>query len=392
MKDRRMKMIWNSNGIFVPSGYGVEQRDMLNRFKTDGWNLAQIAFSGVEAAMIKLNDIPIYPKMADPWGSDAMMFHSRHFGADVVFSMQDIWTLQPQYLQQLPRWIPYIPIDQDPVPVGVLANLRYAYKIITFSRWGQQVLQKAGFTSRLIVEGTDTNIFKPMDKNACKKELGIPPGSFVVGMVGANKENPPRKGWQQALEAFKLFHDAHPEAIFFFQTNQNGPGGFPIRYYAEYLKISKYVMNLDEYLGTFHLNSDVMVKVYNAFDLLCHPSLSEGFGLCVVEAQSCGVPVIVNNCCSMPELIVSRARPARSVRRRLSGILTPSATITSPAPSQSTRRWRRSTGQTGGKMARAARGHVLQKYNIDTIVKEQWTPYLEELQLELLGKPVDKKS
>ncbi len=43
--------------------------------------------------------------------------------------------------------------------------------------------------------------------------------------------------------------------------------------------------------------------LYNAADLFVFPSLYEGFGLPIVEAQACGLPVISSNTSSMPEIV-----------------------------------------------------------------------------------------
>ena len=54
------------------------------------------------------------------------------------------------------------------------------------------------------------------------------------------------------------------------------------------------------YLG--RVPYEEMPAVYNSVDALFMPSVREGFGLAVVEAMACGLPVVANNCSSIPEL------------------------------------------------------------------------------------------
>jgi len=45
-----------------------------------------------------------------------------------------------------------------------------------------------------------------------------------------------------------------------------------------------------------------LVKIYNLAQLFCFPSLYEGFGLPLLEAMSCGCPVLASNAGSLPEV------------------------------------------------------------------------------------------
>jgi len=358
---------------------------LLHRLKDDGWNVAHSAFVGLEGAPTDIEGIRTYPKLNEPFGSDAMLMHSKHFQADVTFSMQDTWTLNPQHLQQMLFWIPYLPIDQEPIGQGILQNLRFANRIITFSKYGQKALEKEGFTSTLIVEGTDPDIFKPQDKLEMRKKFNIPPNAFVFGQIGANKENPPRKGWQQSLEAFKMFHDKHPEAVYFYQTNQIQPGNFPLSDYARYLNILPQVMTMEPYMGTFHAGSKIMSELINSFDVLLHPSMTEGFGLLVIESQACGVVPIANNCHSQPELIIPgvTGEICETSYKHFSsagGFWYAADTDSLYDKMESLFRADRK------KMGEAGRQNVLDNYDVNKLVKNQWIPLLTQLQDELLPK------
>jgi len=48
-----------------------------------------------------------------------------------------------------------------------------------------------------------------------------------------------------------------------------------------------------------------MANLYNAFDIFCLPTMAEGFGLPVLEAQACGVPALVTDCSACSELVAN---------------------------------------------------------------------------------------
>ena len=54
---------------------------------------------------------------------------------------------------------------------------------------------------------------------------------------------------------------------------------------------------------TGSVSEDVLVNLYRGASVLLYPSLYEGFGLPVLEAMRCGVPVIASNCASVPEIV-----------------------------------------------------------------------------------------
>jgi glycosyltransferase involved in cell wall biosynthesis len=342
-----------------------------------------------------IDGIKIYPRMGDPNGTDAIIHHSKDFKADVVFVMLDFFIMDSNILaqaqQQGIKIIPWIPIDQEPVPPAVLNNLKYAYKILTFSKFGQQALEKEGYASRLILEGLDTNIFKPMDRNECRRELGIPEDVFLFGMIGANKENPPRKGYQEALEAFALFAKDHSDARLFVHSQQINPGGgFPIHEYARYLGILDKIIYLDQYKASYGSDSQQVAKEINAFDVQLHPSMTEGFGMLIIESQACGIPPIINRCTSMPELVVENktgwiCETGKPWWRNLGGY-SYFADVNSLHEKMEMAYTELKNPDKKKLIAERARKNILQNYSIDNIIRGDWIPFLENLQEEVLGK------
>lgn len=404
MKEKRdLRLFWSSNGVHTNSGYGVETRDLLYRFLKDGWNTTCNSFWGIQGFPVTLHGedliddrfkgltLKCFPVMDNPWGSDALIAHGATAGANVIFTMQDVWTLDPNHLKQIKYWVPYCPIDKDPVPQGVLEKLQYAYRIVTFSKFGQDALQKAGFTSTLILEGTDTEIFKPLSKEKCRAEFNIPQDAFIFGMIAANKENPPRKGFQEALDSFKMFYDKHPEAMLLIHTQQMAPTGFPIQQYAQQLGIAHRVMFVNPYQAVWMSDSHTINKEINTMDVLLHPSQTEGFGLTIIEAQSAGVPAIINSCHSMPELIVDGktgfACKTGTPRWTNDGSYTYPADVNSLY--EQMERVYKSLKENPSKVKNDCRKHIKNNFNIDTLYETKWKPFLEKLQTEILTD--DKK-
>lgn len=392
VKRRDLRITWTSNSHWSYSGYGVFTKDLLFRLRDDGWPIAEIAFWGLQGGPTVVDGIQCYPGMGDPFGSDSLFYSSMHYKAHVAFTMYDLPTIQPQFLDLLTRngvkWIPYCPVDQRPASPNLTEKLKFAHKIITFSKFGQEVLEDQSYVSKLILEGTDTNIFKPSDKIEARKELGVPTEGFMFSMVAANKENPPRKGFQEALEAFKMFNDKHPDSFILFHTQQTSPTNFPIIDYAKHLGIENKTYFVEQYKATHFSDSNQVAKEMNACDIYLQPSQTEGFGLTSVEAQSCGKPVIVGNNTAQPEMVIpgvtgELAETKHNWWRPGNGFV---HTVDPVSIYEGMEKIYKRLQDNPEKVAKDCREHIVKNFNIDTIFKEVWQPYLLSLQDEILGK------
>ena len=67
--------------------------------------------------------------------------------------------------------------------------------------------------------------------------------------------------------------------------------------------IELYNIDPKKIIRTGYVLDAELVDLYRNCSLFVFPSFHEGFGLPVLEAMSCGAPVIGSNCTSIPEII-----------------------------------------------------------------------------------------
>ncbi len=391
MNEKKLRILWSSNAAYTTSGYAQQTAEITPRIHAEGYPLANSNFFGQAGGKFGLGGILQYPVVNHTYGSDALVLHGKDFQSDVTISLQDIWVLHPNDLQQVSKWIPWVPIDHDPMTQGVLQNLRYAYRVIAMSKHGQKEMARNGIPSTYIPHTVDTNLFKPMNTPERKQASGIPADVFVVGMVAANKDNPPRKSFQEAMDAFKLFLEKVPKAVLYIHSNPDFPGGFNFVQYADFIGIRQHVLFPDPYQMSFNTPKEVMPLIYNTFDVLLAPSRSEGFGIPIIEAQACGVPVIVSNFTSMPELI--QPGVTGELVDIAYKVFTPQGSYNAiPSVQSIYEKLLEVTRMDRGKTRDAARNWIVANFDTTKIFNEKWVPYLTQLETEVYGTPVLDKA
>lgn len=383
-KEKKLRIMFNTNAPWAPSGYGQQAAEFLPLIRDEGYPLACIAFYGLEGHPIEHDGIKMYPRIGSVWGDDAMVNHSKDFQADIVITFQDIWVLDPNALKQIERWIPLLPVDHDPLPPAIHERIKLAYRIITYSQFGRDQLKDLAIHSTYIQHTVDTDVFKPTNKAEAKKALGVPEDYFLFGMVAANKDNPPRKSFQEVIDAFHLFHKKHPKSAIYFHTLLEQSGGFPIKEYINFLGLNEFSYHLKPYDQMYRVKKPDMAKIYSAFDCLMAPSTSEGFGVPIVEAQSCGVPVITNNFSAMPELIEEGKTGFLTEigEKRYTPLLSYIGIPTTGSVFECMEKIYKADRV---KMGKEARKRAIRHYDTKTIFKKKWVPFLEKVEKEIYG-------
>jgi len=122
----------------------------------------------------------------------------------------------------------------------------------------------------------------------------------VIGMVAINRD-PLRKGFQETLLAFSRFHARHPDSVLALHTAPLG--GINLPGMAARLGIGSSVTFPDGYSYDMNLISrEALATFCNGCDVISQASYGEGFCLPLLEAQSCGIPVITTDASAMSEM------------------------------------------------------------------------------------------
>lgn len=147
---------------------------------------------------------------------------------------------------------------------------------------------------KVIYLGKDDR-FKPMPESDdlvnLRRKYGI--GKSVVLSVGVIE---PRKNLLTLVEAFAKLKALHNDYILVLAGD----------YGLDYQRVRRRVQDLrvqDCVVFPGFIPDEELPSLYNLAEVFVYPSLYEGFGLPVLEAMACGIPVITSQVSSMPEIV-----------------------------------------------------------------------------------------
>ena len=379
-----MKIHWLSNAPWAATGYGCQTRAFLPRIKALGHELSMTAFYGLDGSILDLGGIKIYPKGFHPYGQDIVAANAAVERADIIISLVDAWVCNPGLMSLSgSKWIPWFPIDSEPISPRVLASISEAYKRIVFSHHAEKMLDAVGLDYYYVPHGIDTNIFKPQDKAESRRTIGVPEDAYVVGMVAANKGNPSRKAFTEQIAAFMTLKCEHKDAVLYLHTHdgengQNQSVNLPEFITGLGLELNKDVFFCNQHKYKLAFSDEYMAQAYSAMDVLMNVSYGEGFGIPIIEAQACGTPVIVGDWTSMGELCFSGKKVAKSDAHPFYTSLASYQFIprTEAVTSLLIEEYKHPSNR------EAARGGAM-AYDADLVTEKYWKPVLEDIESNL---------
>ena len=308
-----MKVLWHSNAPWSSSGYGQQTALFTPMIRDDGHDVAISAFWGLYGSSLAWNGMMVYPsEEPNKGGNKWLPAHTAHHAGgpnvkDVqVITLMDVWILNNPVFAQM-RMASWVPVDHDPAPPAVAQFFSsFGVTPIAMSRFGQERLADTGLKPHYVPHGVDTELMRPMDKAKVRRLMQIPEDAFVVGMVANNSGAiVSRKAFGEVFQAFAAFQKTHKDAILYLHSTAKPDASIGVDLLAAATICGvdtdaiRFTSEYELFLG---VEAEKMPYVFNCFDVLACPSYGEGFGIPIMEAQACGVPVITQDFSAMSEL------------------------------------------------------------------------------------------
>lgn len=341
-----MRILWASEQPIRPTGYGTVSREIIKRLvkkghevfvmgwdyngedwkHEEGWTLVHTGMSGFgrelalgDTTILEVNLMRIKPdvyiSLIDPWFTGHAVRSTNKMGIPFVS---------------------YMPVDGFPISYAWKDIMKMTHTPLWMSHFGKKTFEdfvdsfsSSGSapkelldpildryhkeTTDVLYHGVDTKIFTPIsqsEKEKAKRDLQIDHFEFMFCSVGRNTN---RKQIPRLLEAFQDFLSHLPTkerkrvglALHCGDPSDTaGMGGWDLPQMVRQMGLHRNVVFTDNGNNPLHgLSREEMALVYGMCDVHILATGGEGFGIPSVEAMSCGLPVILPDNSTGPELV-----------------------------------------------------------------------------------------
>ena len=313
----KLKILWFGDAACVTTGFGKVAAGILDGlYKTGKYEIIQLGSNYYGDPHNKPYDI--YPlRVGDPYGKNRLYEVMKGVSPDIFISNNDIWAMgwitsvisaARQETGKIIPWIAYFPIDGLPIKPEWTNFIRNYIDIpITYTKWAVDNIKKVDETLDLdyVYHGVDTSTYSPDEDIKLQMRTQISKSlekdiNFVVGYVGRNQ---PRKRLPELMMAFRTFAENKSDVLLYLHTPIIDMG-WNIKKVKDTLQIPD-----DTILTTPKLSPAVgieeyrLANIYRLFDVICLPTVGEGFGLPLIEGMATGCPVVSTNCSVIPEIV-----------------------------------------------------------------------------------------
>jgi len=311
------------------TGYGCTWENLLSRwakFKPD-WKFYHVGWQSIDRVHKTKEGYYRLPTGREEMGIDTVQPYIDKYNPDFLITLIDVGK-QLGFTQKIKdakkrgwrgKWIAYVPIDTPDWSVYWDEMFDSPDVIIAMSKFGEAQMRRFNVKNKVvpILLGVDNDVYKPLDnRDELRKNFNLQ-DKFVAGFIGRNQIRKMQPYW---MRGFALFAKGKPDVCLLLHTDVIPPAGDG-RGWAMNALIWQIERNMGEdftnsrRIMLTRSNMDIKERqkigkegvneIYNLMDIFLYPSGGEGFGMPAVECQAAGVPILMSDNTTGPELAQS---------------------------------------------------------------------------------------
>jgi len=313
-----------SDGPTTGSGFGEQLRHIMFRLAQSGYEISWLNLQYLGYPVYYYDymfpDLPHKKakiRMLGNWGdkthfgADIFAKHYKDYTPDLVFIMGDPYLI-PYYAklkQQLGfPLLHYVTLDGIPINPSWKKYLSIPNIRISMTNWAREEYAKEGIPTSTIPHAINTKWWSVTreNKNKTKQIYGIPENTTVVINWDTNQH---RKRFDALLRCWKAINPEYLNAKLVLYTDWDCRLGWSLERLIKQYKVPRdTILSPKDLTGQDKLwenaeSPEKLREIAQMGDIYATTTSGEGFGVCIAEAQSLGMPVIAPNYSSIPEVV-----------------------------------------------------------------------------------------
>lgn len=303
-----MRLLLVGDGIGLTTGFAQVLRHIAKGAVARGWTVGQIAsleqptFFNYEPYS-QLGVQPFIPDGENMIGLNIAGPVVERFKPDVILINADPGTARHwfAYLEQAKVNVPtvlYAPVEGAPINPTYAESFKAATKPFSYTDWSSRALKgEWSIDAPYVYHGVDPSVFHPLDegrRRSLRKRLGWE-GRFVIMYVARNSGRKQHPRLLQALAHLQSNGEDDDALLYLhcqpFDAHWNQ--GWNLQHVAAWCQISERVQFQETAEALYGEPATSLATKMACADLYIHVAQVEGFGLPILEAMACGLPVII---------------------------------------------------------------------------------------------------
>jgi glycosyltransferase involved in cell wall biosynthesis len=346
------KILVLTEATYLNTGYAADGRGLIQGLINRGYDVAEFSVYGAaddpRRSSIKWKNYPNVPcgsdsdevkkayasNISNQFGAWRLERAALDFKPDAVLDMRDFWMCS--FVRQSPfrnlfHWCLKSTIDAMPQNAEWVNTFASANSFLTLTHWGQSVIKDQSDQDNYggVAGICFPESYNPVPKIPHKISMGINPDWKIIGTVMRNQR---RKMFPELFEAFgKYLEETGEKNVYLYCHTSYPDNGWDIpqllikenisnrvlfTYSCDCGKIttSTFVDTIKQCTSCKRFTSRLsnvnhgasiedLKRIYQCFDIYVQCANSEGFGVPVIEAGACGIPVMGTDYSAMSETV-----------------------------------------------------------------------------------------